>query len=66
MQEVLAPPSIPVGKIKSFGEVGPMYEVGPALRPLDNGDWLVKITLVETGETAEYRLSRLLADPEPR
>jgi len=27
MQEVLALPSVPVGKIKSFGPFGPKYEV---------------------------------------
>ena len=64
MLEVIAPPLIPVGKIKSFGPFGPKYEVGPALRQLDDGDWLVQVTMVETGETAEYRMTRLLDDPE--
>jgi len=66
MQEVVAPPYIPVGKIKSFGAFGPKYEVGQALRRLDDGDWLVEVKMVETGETAEYRRSRLLDDPEAR
>jgi len=57
-------PSVPIGKIKSFGEFGPKYEIGPAVRRLADGDWLVEITLIETGETAEYRLSRLSHDPE--
>jgi hypothetical protein len=64
MLEAIAPPLIPVGKIKSFGAFGPKYEVGRALRQLDGGDWLVEVTMVETGETAEYRMSRLLDDPE--
>ena len=66
MQEVIAPPPIPVGKIKSFGAFGPKYEVGRALRPLDDGDWLVEIKMVETGETSEYRMTHLLDDPEAR
>jgi hypothetical protein len=66
MQEVIAPPRIPVGKIKSFGVFGPKYEVGRAIRPLENGDWLVEVTMVETGEKTEYRLARLLDDPEAR
>jgi hypothetical protein len=66
MQEVIVPPSIPVGKIKSFGPFGPKYEVGHALRQSDDGDWLVEINMIETGETAEYRLTRLLDDPEAR
>ena len=65
MLEVIAPP-LPIGKIKSFGAFGPKYEVGHALRPLDDGDWLVEVRMVETGETAEYRMSHLFEDPEAR
>lgn len=54
---------IPIGQIKSFGHVGPKYEVGKPLWKLDDGDWMVDITLVETGEKAEYRLSNILQDP---
>ena len=64
MQAVIAPPPNPVGKIKSFGPFGPKYAVGPALRQLEDGDWMIEITMVETGETTEYRLTRMTADPE--
>jgi hypothetical protein len=64
MHAVEAPPSVPVGQIKSFGPFGPKYQVGRILRPLDDGDWLVEITLVETGEKTEYRWSHLCDDPE--
>ena len=40
MQVAIAPPPIPVGKIKSFGPFGPKYEVGHAIRQLDDGDWM--------------------------
>ena len=60
----VVPPSVPVGKIKSFGPFGPKYEVGTPLRELDDGDWLIQIIMVESGERAEYRLTRLLEDPE--
>ena len=66
MQVAIAPPRVPLGQIKSFGPVGPKYEVGPLLRPLRDGDWMVEVTLVETGEKAEYRLSRLNDDPDGR
>lgn len=56
--------TIPVGKIKSFGLFGPKYEVGQALRQLDDGDWMIEVTMIETGEKAEYRLTRLIDDPE--
>lgn len=64
MQAVIAPPSVPVGKIKTFGPLGPKYEVGRALRPLADGDWIVEVTMVETGEKAEYRLTSVSDDPE--
>ncbi len=52
------------GKIKTFGPVGPPYEVGRPVRQLDNGDWLFEVTMVETGERAEYRLGRIVDDPD--
>jgi hypothetical protein len=66
MPEVITPPSIPVGRIKSFGAFGPKYEVGHALRQLEDGDWLVEVKMVETGETAEYRMTHIFDDPEAR
>lgn len=66
MHTAVAPPSVPVGKIKSFGPFGPKYQVGQPLRQLDDGDWMVEITLVESGEKTEYRLSHLCEDPEGR
>ncbi|MEN3161472.1 DUF5397 domain-containing protein [Tistrella mobilis] len=64
MHATVAPPFVPVGKIKCFGPFGPKYEVGHVLRQLDDGDWMVEVTMVETGETAEYRLTHLSDDPE--
>lgn len=64
MQTELAAPTVPVGKIKSFGPFGPKYEVGQALRQLNDGDWMIEVTMVETGEKAEYRLTRMSDDPE--
>lgn len=59
-----AAPVIPIGEIRTFGTVGPKYEVGRPLRSLVDGDWMVEIVLVESGERTEYRLQRLLADPK--
>ncbi len=64
MHAATTPPPIPVGKIKSFGPFGPKYEVGRALRPLDDGDWMIEVTMIETGEKAEYRWTHLSDDPE--
>ena len=64
MQMIMTPPSVPVGNIKSFGALGPKYDVGKPLRQLDDGDWMVEVMLVETGEKAEYRLTHVNDDPK--
>lgn len=64
MQVAIALPSIPVGQIKSFGPFGPKYEVGQVLRQLDDGDWMIEVTMIETGEKVEYRWRHLSDDPE--
>jgi hypothetical protein len=66
MHENVNFPFILFGKIKSLGAFGPLslYQVGQAARGLPDGDWLVGITLIEIEESAVYRLSRLIIDPE--
>lgn len=66
MQVTITPPTVPSGQIKSFGPFGPKYEVGKPLRQLEDGDWMVEVIIVESGEKAEYRLTRLSNDPEAR
>ena len=44
--------------------MGPKYEVGLPVRQLDDGEWMVEITMVESGEKSEYLRSHMLADPE--
>jgi hypothetical protein len=66
MQATHSAPPIPVGKIKSFGAFGPKYEIGEPLRQLPDGDWMVQIKIVDTGEVTEYRYTHLLDDPEGR
>jgi hypothetical protein len=63
MQNVNSPPFIPSGAIKTMGINGPKYEVGNALLQLEDGDWLVEVKLLLTGEKSELRLSRILEDP---
>ena len=64
METVISPPGVTVGQVKSFGPFGPKYKVGQPVRPLDDGDWIVEVTMIETGETAEYRYTHMLDDPE--
>jgi hypothetical protein len=33
---------------------------------LDDGDWMIEITMIETGEKAEYRWTHLCDDPVAR
>jgi len=64
MRSLITSSSVPVGKIKTFGKDGPKYQVGQALRQLVDGDWVIQVTLIESGEIVEYRLSRIQDDPE--
>ncbi len=57
-------PRLTGSKFRTFGPFGPPYQMGDALRRLDNGDWLFEIILIESGERAEYRLSSIVEDPE--
>ena len=64
MTTLQTPPSAPIGKIKSFGFFGPKYKVGAPIRQTEDGEWLIEILMIESGEKAEYRLTRALDDPE--
>lgn len=64
LHTLTAPPPVPVGIIKTFGPFGPKYEVGEPVEQLEDGDWLVEIVLVETGEKAVYRRTHIVDDPE--
>ena len=64
MPDVMAP--IPEGKIKTFGPFGEEYQVGRAIRQTEDGDWLVEVKMIKTGEAAEYRLKHIQDDPEAR
>jgi len=54
---------VPTGKIKSFGYFGPKYLVGLPLRRLKNGQWMIEIILVDSGEKTEYSLAHINEDP---
>lgn len=55
---------IPTGCIKQFGQFGVPYVVGEVAEFLPDGDVLVNITLLQSGEKDIYRLSHLLEDPD--
>lgn len=53
-----------LGTYRQFGAVGPAYQVLQPVRQLDDGDWIVSIQVMETGEKAEYRYTAVLDDPK--
>lgn len=57
-------PPVQIGQIKSFGPVGTKYEVVKPLHPLEDGDWMIEVKMLDTEEHAEYRLSHINDDPE--
>lgn len=60
---LIVPPPVPTGAFKTFGPFGTTYQVGKVLNQLSDGDWMVQITMIDTGEQAEYRLTHLNDDP---
>jgi len=64
MSAALAQPAaIPVGVIKQFGPAGPEYEI-LAAAPAEDGQPMVEIVIVRTGEKLTYPLQDALQDPE--
>lgn len=62
---MIAPEQL-VGTWRRFGPVGPVYQIVTAGRPLPDGDRMMRIRVVETGEEADYRLRDILDDPKER
>ena len=55
---------IPIGSIRRFGEYGVSYLVQNADKQLPDGDWLVNIEVLESGEKTQYKLSKIIQDPK--
>jgi hypothetical protein len=63
---VIQPVGIPVGvigSIRTFGEYGPIYEVTGMAPANEDGEPMVFILVIESGETLDYELEAVLADP---
>ena len=59
-------PVVPVGQYRTFGAEGPVYQVVGMGHESTEGEWLVPIRVVESGEELDYRYSRFAKDPEAR
>ena len=64
MNVIEFPDAALIGKIKTFGPFGPSYEILEPVRQLEDGDWILKVRLVESGEEVEYRYTHVLDDPK--
>ena len=56
-------PASIVGTWRRFGAVGPVYQVIGEGAELPNGDRLMRVRVVGTGEEVDYRLTKVLDDP---
>jgi hypothetical protein len=57
-------PSSFVGTWRRFGLSGPVYEIIGVGDTLPNGDVLMRIRVIESGEELDYRLADILDDPK--
>jgi hypothetical protein len=52
-----------VGTWRRFGIVGPVYEIIGAGAELPDGDRLMRVRVLQSGEEVDYRVSDILDDP---
>ena len=57
------PPPLPLKRVKTFGTTGEQYKIVRYTRQLANGDWMVEVSLLESGELAEYPWTDISDDP---
>jgi len=55
-----------VGTWRRFGPAGPVYEIIAAGKELADGDRMMRIRVVESGEEVDYRFTDILDDPLER
>lgn len=62
----MQPQQAVIGTWRRFGLVGPVYEILGEERELPDGDHLMRVRVVETGEEIDYKLTDILDDPKER
>ena len=55
-----------VGTWRRFGVVGPAYEIVKTGEELPNGDRMMRVRVLESGEEVDYKLTDILDDPKER
>jgi len=59
-------PAALVGAWRRFGLLDPVYEIIHTGNTLPNGDVLMRVRVVESGEELDYRFADILDDPKER
>jgi Family of unknown function (DUF5397) len=65
-RKVVVPIDSIIGTFRTFGKVGPVYEILSVGEPSSGSDVVVQIRVVESGERLDYLLSEALDDPLAR
>jgi len=55
-----------VGTWRRFGAAGPVYEIIDVGREAPDGDQIMRVRVIESGEEADYKSSDILDDPRER
>jgi hypothetical protein len=53
-----------VGAERCFGMLGPTYEIAEAGKVIPDGDRMMRVRVLETGEEVDYKLTDILDDPK--
>lgn len=62
-RQISMPPDELIGSFRTFGSVGPTYEVVGVVEPATGSEVLLRIRVVESGEAVTYPLSDAVTDP---
>lgn len=55
-----------VGTWRRFGLSGVVYEIVGEGNPLPDGDRMMRVRVIESGEEVDYKLTDILDDPKER
>ncbi len=65
-RKVVVPIDSIVGTFRTFGQLGPVYEILSVCEPSTGNNVNVRILVIESGERIDYPLSDVLDDPLAR
>jgi hypothetical protein len=65
-QSMHVEPQSLIGTWRRFGAYGPVYEILSEGQPLPEGEPVMRVRVIESGEELKYRLTKILDDPQER